>query len=231
MNSGGHILSTFDEALQELKETTLTMGAGTQRNLSHAIRGLLERDKQLCNQAIADDDDEDRLEVEIDRMGMGLIIKFRPLAGDLRMVIISMKTAANLERMSDQAVSIAKRARKMIKNQEIAEITRIEGLYQVVADMISSSVTAYSDGSTALALEVIEREKELKKLHKTTSRFFSKQLEAESELYRDYLDLVFICRWLERAGNLAINIAEDVVFEETSTDIRHGAELPDELKN
>lgn len=229
MESGGHILSTFNEALQELKETTIAMGAGTQRNLSHAIRGLLERDKQLCNQAIADDDDEDRLEVEIDRMGMGLIIKFRPLAGDLRMVIISMKTASNLERISDQAVSIAKRARKMIKNEEVPEIARIEGLYQVASSMLSDATTAYSDGDSELALTVVEREKLLKKTHKGTSRFFSEKLEGETEHYRDYLDLVFVCRWLERVGNLATNIAEDVIFEETSTDIRHGGELPPEL--
>ncbi|MBT8044300.1 MAG: phosphate signaling complex protein PhoU [Verrucomicrobiae bacterium] len=229
MPNSEHILSTFNTALQELKETTLTMAAGTQRNLQNAITGLLERNKQLCNQAIADDDDEDRLEIEIDRMGMGVIIRFRPVASDLRMVIGTMKTATNLERISDQAVSIAKRARKMIKNHELPETGRVEGLYQVAASMLADAVTAYADGDSELALTVIEREKLLKKTHKNTSRFFSNKLEGETDHYRDYLDLVFVCRWLERVGNLATNIAEDVIFEETSTDVRHGGELPSEL--
>lgn len=229
MQNAEHILSTFNTALQEIKETTLTMGAGTQRNLQNAINGLLQRNKQLCNQAIADDDDEDRLEIEIDRMGMAIIIRFRPVAGDLRMVIGTMKTATNLERISDQAVSIAKRARKLIKNEEVPEIARIEGLYQVAAGMLADAMTAYSDGDPELALTVIEREKPLKKTHKSTSRFFSTKLEGETEHSRDYLDLVFVCRWLERVGNLATNIAEDVIFEETSTDIRHGGDLPPEL--
>lgn len=229
MQSGEHILSSFNDALRELKETTLTMGSGAQRNLQHAITGLLERNKQLCNQAIADDEDEDQLEIKVDSLGMSLIVKFRPVAGDLRMVIASMKTAANLERISDQAVSIAKRARKMLKNPDLPHYSQIEGLYQTSASMLADSITAYSDGDAALAVTVIDREKLLKKTHKTTSRFFSKKLEGETDNYRDYLDLVFICRWLERVGNLATNIAEDVIFEETSTDIRHGGEIPPEL--
>ena len=204
--------------------------AGARRNLEHAIQGLLQRNKELCNQAIADDEDEDKLEIEIDRLGMGLIVKFRPVATDLRMVIASMKTASNLERISDQAVSIAKRARKMLKNPELSEVSRVEGLYQVAADMLADAMTAYSDGDAERALQVVEREKSLKKTHKTISRHFAKKLEGETDHYRDYLDLVFICRWLERVGNLSINIAEDVIFEETSTDIRHGGELPEELQ-
>lgn len=226
MEPRGHILSTFDDALRELKQKTVGMGTATQRNLQNAIRGLLERDKELCNQAIADDDDEDRLEIEIDRMGMNLIIKFRPLASDLRMVISSMKTSSHLERISDQAVSIAKRARKMLKHPELSDLAQIEGLYQVSSTMLADALIAYTDNNTDIALSIIEREKQLKKTHKITSRSLSKKLETQTDQYRDYLDLVFICRWLERVGNLATNIAEDVIFEETSTDIRHGGDLP-----
>jgi len=207
------------------------MGSGTQRNLNNAIRGLIEREKSLCNTAIADDDDEDRSEVEIDHLGMRILTKYRPLASDLRMVITSMKVASHLERISDQAVSIAKRARKVIKNPEIKEALKVEGLYKVSSEMLANALTAYADTNPELALSIIESEKALKKCHKSTSRVFSKTLEVETEQYRDYLDLVFICRWLERVGDLAINIAEEVVFEETSTDIRHGGELPPELQN
>jgi len=149
---------------------------------------------------------------------------------DLRMVITSMKIAAHLERISDQAVSIAKRARKVIKNPEIKDTLKVEGLYKVSSAMLSSAMTAYADSNSELALTIIEGEKALKKCHKTTSRVFARTLEGETDQYRDYLDLVFICRWLERVGDLAMNIAEEVVFEDTSADIRHGGELPPELQ-
>ncbi len=226
MQLGEHILSNFNDALQELRDTTLTMAAGAQRNLHNTIQGLLQRNRQLCNQAIADDEDEDQLEMQIDNLGLKIIVRFQPVATDLRMVIGAMKTATNLERISDQAVSIAKRARKMLKNDEVPEIARIEGLYQVAAGMLANSITAYADSDTELALKVIEEQKTLKKTHKKTSRFFSEKLETDTGHYRDYLDLVFICRWLDRVGGLATNIAEDIVFEITSTDIRHGGELP-----
>lgn len=229
MHSGEHILSNFNDALQELRNSTLTMAAGTQRNLHNAIQGLLLRDKQLCNHAIADDEDEDQLEIQIDNQGMEIIVRFQPVATDLRMVIGAMKTAANLERISDQAVSIAKRTRKMIKNAEVPEVVRIESLYQVAAGMLADAITAYADSDTELALKIIEQQAILKKTHKKTARFFSGKLESETGHYRDYLDLVFICRWLDRVGGLATNIAEDIVFEITSTDIRHGGELPPEL--
>ncbi len=226
----GHILTNFDDALSQIKEATIGMGAGAQRNLNNAIRGLIERNKSLCDTAIADDDDEDRSEVEIDHLGMRILTKYRPLASDLRMVITSMKIASHLERISDQAVSIAKRSRKVIKSPEIKDVLKVEGFYKVASSMLTNAITAYADGNSELALSVIEEEKPLKKCHKTTSRVFAKTLEGESEHYRDYLDLVFICRWLERVGDLAINIAEEVVFEDTSTDIRHGRELPPELQ-
>lgn len=229
MQSGEHILSNFNDALQELKDTTLTMAAGAQRNLHNTIQGLLQRDRQLCNQAIADDEDEDQLEMQIDNLGLKIIVRFQPVATDLRMVIGAMKTATNLERISDQAVSIAKRARKMLKNDEVPEVARIEVLYQVAARMLANSITAYADSDTELALKVIEEQKSLKKTHKKISHFFSEKLESDTGHYRDYLDLVFICRWLDRVGGLATNIAEDIVFEITSTDIRHGGELPPEL--
>lgn len=222
MSQQEHILSSFDDALRQLREATIDMGAGTRRNLQNAVLGLVGRDKSLCVTAIADDDDQDRQEVEIDHIGMAIITKYRPLAGDLRMVISSMKVASHLERISDQAVSIAKRARKVIKNPEIEESQGVEALYEVAADMLANALTAYAEGNSELAQSVIVEEAKLKKCHKRVSRNFARALEGESDQYRDYLDLVFICRWLERVGDLATNIAEDVVFEETSTDIRHG---------
>ncbi len=221
-----HIISNFDKALFDLKNTTISMGAGAQKSLNNAMLGLLKHDNQMCNQAIVDDDDQDRLEIEIDKMGINVIVRFQPLAGDLRMVIISMKTAGNFERISDHAVSIAKRARKVLQSDKGIDYSDIEPLYEFVGTMLADAIKAYTDGDIELTKSVILREKSLKKTHKIASRIYSKKLEEEHLNHRDYLDLVFICRWLERVGSLAVNIAEDVIFEETSNDVRHGGGLP-----
>ena len=227
MQTGGHILTGFNEALIELKDTTISMGTHALANIDNAIYGLLKRDKSLCNQSIADDDEEDRLEMEVDRLGMALIVKYRPLASDLRMVIASMKIASNLERVSDHAVSIAKRARKMLKNEEIEQANLLEPLYHEARIVLTKALQAYTDGDLKLALEVVENDRNSNKISKRTTKEFTKSLESDNGHERDYLDLVFITRYLDRVKSLATNIAEDVVFTESSMDVRHGGDLPE----
>lgn len=214
--------------MESFKQKMLTIGSFTQQNLENSIRGLLERNVELCNQVIADDEEVDQLEVVIDDAGVKLMSKYRLFAGDLRMVISSMKITNNLERISDHAVSIAKRGRKVLRNSELPENRLVEPLYQLANKMLGKALTAYNDGDMNLALEVIRMDDELDALHKSTNKKLTKCLEGECNNYKDYLNLVFICRWLERVGDLAVNIGEDVVFMETATDIRHGGELSGE---
>ena len=227
MQTGGHILTGFNEALVELQDTTTSMGTQALANIDNAIHGLLNRDKSLCNQSIADDDEEDRLEMEVDRMGMSLIVKYRPLASDLRLVIASMKIASNLERVSDHAVSIAKRARKMLKNEEVTHINLLEPIYKDARLALTKALQSYADGDLKVALEIIEDDRNGHNMSKKTTKEFTRQLESETGHERDYLDLVFITRYLERVKSLSTNIAEDVVFTQSSMDVRHGGELPE----
>ena len=227
METKGHILSSFDDALRELKETTIGMGAATQRNLQNAMRGLLERDKGLCNQAIADDDDEDRLEIEIDRLGMGLIIKFRPLAHDLRMVIASMKTSSHLERISDQAVSIAKRARKMLKNPVKCQSShKLRGFIRFQPGCLPMLYWPTPTIIWILLCRSSIGKNSSKKYKNPPPAHYPKSWNRKPHNHVITLTLSSSADGSKRVGNLATNIAEDVVFEETSTDIRHGGELP-----
>ena len=113
MSSAPHIIKDFDLALSELKSDVLNMAAKTRHNLERAIQALLKRDRELANSVIADDDDVDDLERSIDKAGMELMVKYSPMASDLRFVVSSMKISMNLERISDHATNIAKRAKKI----------------------------------------------------------------------------------------------------------------------
>src|SRR5450432_4735677 len=117
-----HILGTFDEALASLRNNVLMMSSLTERSLDRAITGLRERDDELCAIAIADDEEIDQLEKQMDKDGIDLLLRFQPVASDLRRVVSAMKLCSNLERMGDQAVNIARKARKLNRHPALAEV-------------------------------------------------------------------------------------------------------------
>ena len=220
-----HILTEFDDALRALKNNTLEMGILTKRNVENAFTGLTQRDLTICNQVIADDEEVDQLEIQIDNDSLQVMAKFQPFASDLRLVVASMKITHNLERISDHAVSIAKRSRKIIKHGELEEISLIEPSYNHALKMLDTAITSYSENSTEQALTVLAMEEDLNKFHKAATKAYTKKLEDPCENYKTFLNLTFIIRWIERVGNLSTNIAEDVIFMESAQDNRHGGEL------
>jgi len=104
-----HILGTFDEALASLRNNVLMMAGLAERSLDRAMKGLFERDDELCAYAIADDEEIDQLEMQIDKDGVAILLRFQPVASDLRRVVAAMKLSSNLERVADQATNIARR--------------------------------------------------------------------------------------------------------------------------
>jgi phosphate transport system protein len=96
-----HILTTFDEALATLRNNVLIMSSLTARSFENALHGLRERDDELCLQAIADDEEIDQLEKQIDKDGIEVLLRFQPVASDLRRVVAAMKLSPNLERIAD----------------------------------------------------------------------------------------------------------------------------------
>lgn len=225
MDTQGHILSEFNEALINIKENTLAIGILAQKNVENAFTGLTHRDLTICNQVIADDEEVDQLEMQIDNDCLQVMAKFRPFASDLRLVMASMKITNNLERISDHAVSIAKRSRKVIKGEEIEETSFLEPAYKQALMMLQIAIHSYSESSTEKALEVLSMDNALNKYHKAATKAYTKKLEGPSENHKSYLNLVFINRWIERIGDLSTNIAEDVIFMKSAQDIRHGGEL------
>ena len=166
MDTQGHILTEFNEALSAVKKNTITIGMLAQKNIENAFTGLTQRDVSLCNQVIADDEEVDQLEMQIDNDSLQVMAKFRPFASDLRLVIASMKITHNLERISDHAVSIAKRSRKILKGAEIDEISFLEPSYKQALLMLKTALASYVDNSTGEAKSVLEMDEKLNKYHR-----------------------------------------------------------------
>jgi phosphate transport system protein len=217
-----HILHDFDRALGALKAELLAMSTGTLQNIERAMQALFQRDLDLSRAAIGDDAVVDEAEKTIDRMGMELLTRFRPVASDLRFVISSIKVSINLERISDHAVNIAKRARKMIQHQPLPEVHQLEPLYQMADRLLRDALSAFIDRNEELAKSLHARDKEIDRLHKQLCAGFRARLEESGGRSEDFLHLILVARSLERVADLAVNIGEDAVFLESAEDIRYG---------
>jgi phosphate transport system protein len=216
-----HIFHEFNTAMNGLKEKVLQMASNARQNLERAIQALLSRDIDLARMVIGDDSEVDDLEVKIDQLGMDILVRFHPVASDLRMVITSMKTAHNLERISDHAVNIAKRTKKICKSPEPLETAIIEPLYTMADRILRDALLAYTDTNTSLGEGLKATDKQLDIAHKEVVALLSSRLESSGNRAESLLHLILVARSLERIGDLAVNIGEDSVFLSEARDIRH----------
>jgi phosphate transport system protein len=215
-----HILSSFNLALDRLRQDVLAMTSIARKNLACALRGLLERDTDLCNAAIAADQDVNELEKAVDKLGMQILVKFQPTAHDLRAVMGTIRVANNLERIADQAASIAKRARLINSLPEMPEVKLIQPVYGLCARNLEASIQAFIDGDSEAAAAARKLDKELDAAEKDLDRELIAVMESRHTALEGYIHLIFIARFLERVGDHAKNICEDTVFIERAEDIR-----------
>ena len=216
-----HILGTFDEALSSLRNNVLMMAGLAERTLDRAVKGLLERDDNLCTTAIADDEEIDQLEKQIDKDGIDVLLRFQPVASDLRRVVAAMKLSPNIERIADQATNIARRARKLNKHPALPEVEIIAPIHAHAMAMFKDSIDAFVREDVDLGREVVARDKELDYMNKMANRRLTERMAQDPKQLRGYLNLIFVSRCLERVGDHATNIAEDAVYAAAAEDIRH----------
>lgn len=217
----GHILKTYDEDLNSLKDSVVQMGSLALAGLENAIGCLLGENLELCADVIAEDEVIDTQEKKIDEQGMSILLRFNPVASDLRLVLSSINICRSLERIGDHAVNIAKRSRKILKSGQINQIRLIEPVYLAAEKIVSAALTAYSDIDENAAREVITLDKEVDKLNSSLGKNLTNQIAEGADQTDTLLNIIFISRSLERIGDLSVNIAEDVVFITSAEDIRH----------
>ena len=218
-----HILGTFDEALSSLRNNVLMMAGLAERTLDRAVKGLLQRDDNLCTTAIADDEEIDQLEKQIDKEGVDVLLRFQPVASDLRRVVAAMKLSPNIERIADQATNIARRARKLNRHPPLPEVEIIVPIQAHAMAMFKDAIDAFVREDVDLGRAVVARDKDLDHMNKMANRRLTDRMAQDPKQLRGYLNLIFISRCLERVGDHATNIAEDAVYAAAAEDIRHQA--------
>ena len=216
-----HILGTFDEALSNLRNDLLTMTGLTQRSLDSAINGLLQRDDSLCTKVIADDEEVDQLEMEIDKIGLEILLRYQPVASDLRQVVSVLKLSPNVERVADEATNIAECARKLNRHPALAEMNLIVPIQEHAISMFKDSIDAFVREDVELARSIVSRDEELDDMNASANRHLTERMLHDRDQLRGYLNLILISRCLERVGDHSTNIAEDAVYAAAAEDIRH----------
>ena len=218
-----HTLGNFEEALRSLRDNVLMMASLTGRLLGAAAEGLFARNPEACARAIADDSEIDNLEKTIDEEGVAILVRFQPMANDLREVVAAMKVSSNLERIADQAVSIARRARRLNESPALPETGDLRRMFDLAVGVLEDSVLSFAQHNDELARGLKQRDREIDALHRTVIHHLTARMGADNTRIKDHLDLVLIARNIERIGDHATNIAEDAVFAASAEDIRHTA--------
>jgi phosphate transport system protein len=216
-----HISSSFDAALYSLKNDVLMMSSLTDRIFQTAFEALLKRDSELCEHVVAEDEEIDILEKQVDQDGVNLLIRFHPVASDMREVVSAMKVSSNLERIADQSVSIARRAKHLNNRPALRELALLEQPYRLALTIFRDSVRAFADGDYELARTLKLKDRELDALTDDVNERLVERGTVDSELVPSYVDLIFVARALERIGDHATNITEDSFWRDQAADIRH----------
>lgn len=216
-----HISSSYDAALYGLRNDVLMMSSLTDRILQTAFEAFLARNGELCDQVVAEDEEIDTLEKQVDQDGVGLLIRFHPVASDMREVVSAMKVSTNLERVGDQSVTIARRAKRLNGRSLVSEVALLEPAYRLALAIFRDSIRAFAERDCALARTLKSRDRELDAVTTDIGERLVVRATADPENVPSYLDLIFIGRALERIGDHATNIAEDSFWRDQATDIRH----------
>ncbi len=214
----------FDLELEELKQALLRMSALAEQSVAEALKALVQRDNALADKADAADEPIDHLEMEIDDRVVKLLALRQPAAKDLRFILMSMKIAAELERIGDQAVNIAHRARELNAEPQLKPLIDIPRMADLARGMVNDALDAFVYGKSDLAREVIRRDEEVDALNRQLHReLTSFMIEAPQTITRA-LSLMSVSHNLERIADHATNIAEEVVYLYEARDIRHRTE-------
>lgn len=216
-----HISSSFDAALYGLKNDVLMMSSLTDRMFQTAVEGLFNRDSDLCSQVVADDDEIDLLEKKVDRDGVNLLVRFQPVASDMREVVSAMKVSTSLERIADESVTIARRAKRLNPRRAMSEVDLLEPPFHLALVIFRDSMRAFADGDCEHARTLKLKDRDLDALTDDVTERLSERVTHDPEFAPGYLDLIFVARAFERIGDNSANIAEDAFWRDQAEDIRH----------
>jgi phosphate transport system protein len=215
----------FEPRLNQLRETILRMGSRSEAILAKALRALWTKDLALADEVRVDDLEIDRLDVAVDGAVLKALALGAPLAEDLRKVVSTKMIATDLERVGDLARNIASSAKRLSAVAGLAEPTKLRELADLVQAILRESLDSLSDLDAAKARQVIDGDDAIDELQDEFVREEIAQLSSDAGRAAGTVDLILIAESLERVGDHATNIAEEVVLMAEARNLKHATKL------
>jgi phosphate transport system protein len=213
-------MQSFAQELAALKEKLLTMSSHAEVSVRNVIEALGQRDYDLALRVQADDAVIDRFEIEVDELAIRLLTR-SPIANDLRLITVAMKIAQNLERVGDETTTIARRVQDLCRDVPLKLVVDIPQMSIRALQMLKNALDAFVNQDPAAARALIPQDKQIDSLNKQIHRQLADQMIADPDTVMRCLNVMVICKSLERIGDHAKNVAEEVVYLCEAQDIRH----------
>lgn len=220
-------MTHYHEEMAKLKDSLLAMASHAETAVTRALRALIEHDDALARQVEADDNVLDRFEIEVDDLAIHLLAK-APLATELRLITVAMKISQNLERVGDEAVTIARRVVDLNTEAQLKPYVDLPRMATRSLDMLREALTAFVNREPERARAVVPRDQEVDDLNRQLHRELSSYMVERPATITRCLHLMVISKAIERIADHATNIAEEVVFLYEAKDIRHADLKADE---
>jgi len=214
----------FQEELDRLKARLLEMGGLAEDRMRSAIRALVNRDHALVKQVLDGDAPLNQFHIEIDSRCVKLLALYQPMAVDLRAILSAVKINTDLERVGDLAINIAEAANRYLTHPPVKELIDIPRMADIAHGMLRDALDAFVRRDTLLAQQVLDADDALDSLKTQVFRELLTYMLQDPHTIEPSLDLILVARHLERIGDHATNIAEDVIFMVSAKDVRHHAE-------
>ena len=210
-----HTVKAFDEDIPRLRGLIAEMGGLAEVAIAESIDALIKGSQELAGQVIERDKRIDALEAEVDKLAVRVIALRAPMADDLREVIAALKIAGVLERIGDYAKNIAKRANRIEERRQFEPLTLIPAMADVAGEMVHDVLTAYAARDPAMAAEVVERDNKVDAFYNSIFRNLLTHMMENASAISSAAQLLFVARNLERIGDHATNVAEQVYYAAT----------------
>jgi phosphate transport system protein len=214
----------FTVELEELNQKLLDMGGLVETAIHRCIQALADQSPEIAEQVIRDEPRINRRQMEIDDLVTRLLARRQPVARDLRFLTSVLKINTDLERMGDLARHIAQRAVTLMGHPLGQALVDIPRLGSLVESLVLTCLTAFVEGDDQLARSILPLDDEVDALRDAIYERLLTVMQNDPALVPPAVDLIFVARHLERIGDHATNIAEDVVFLVKGVDVRHRAE-------
>ena len=212
----------FDEDLKALKERLLRMGSLCEEMIQKTVKALFERNSALSQEVFALEDQVNALHVEVDGRCLRLFALHQPMAVDLRTITAAMRINNDLERIGDQTVNVAQTCfYHLFKETPVPQVSIIHRMAEISQKMLKESLDAFSTKNVELARQVMVQDEEEDKLKREAITQLIDLVQKDSEHAVQFVDLILLAKNMERIGDHATNIAEDVIFMVQGKDIRH----------